>query len=313
MRTSCDLADGLAAIAESFLAAKVAGADDAEVYQVVVHAGTGVLAEPAAPAPAAAAAARVSAETPAAPAPRVPGDPADPARCHVQDGPAVSVSTARMLGCTAALSWMTHGRGGILALGRRRRTPNAAIRRAARERDHGRCRFPGCESRRADLHHIVYWAHGGRTDLANLISLCRYHHQLVHDRGYRIAAPPGGGFAFSRPDGTPLPPSPALPPPDGSIGGTHDADITPDTIIPPWYGERLDLDHAVHACLANARTEQDTQAARDGHPQARGHVTIYEPEDWAERISHYYADQADRPQRPVLVPTLVLGHPRGGP
>ena len=128
MRTSCDLADGLAAIAESFLAAKVAGADDAEVYQVVVHAGTGVLAEPAAPAPAAAAAARVSAETPAAPAPRVPGDPADPARCHVQDGPAVSVSTARMLGCTAALSWMTHGRGGILALdgAAGRRTPRSA-------------------------------------------------------------------------------------------------------------------------------------------------------------------------------------------
>ena len=306
MRTSCDLADGLAAIAESFLAAKVAGADDAEVYQVVVHAGAGVLAEPAAPA---AAAVGVSAETPA----RVPGDPADPARCHVQDGPAVSVSAARMLGCTAALSWMTHGRRGILALGRRRRTPNAAIRRAARERDRGRCRFPGCESRRADLHHIVYWAHGGRTGLANLISVCRWHHQLVHDRGYRIAAQPGGGFAFSRPDGTPLPPSPALPPPDGSIGGTHDADITPDTIIPPWYGERLDLDHAIHACLANARTEQDKQAARDGQPQARGHVTIYEPEDWAERISHYYADQADRPQPPVLVPTLVLGHPRGGP
>jgi hypothetical protein len=159
----------------------------------------------------------------------------------------------------------------------------------------------------------VYWARGGRTDLANLVSLCRWHHQLVHDRGYLIAARPGGGFAFYRPDGTPLPPSPALPPPDGSIGGTHDAEITPGTIIPPWYGERLDLDHAIHACLANARTEQDKQAARDGEPQVRGHVTIYEPEDWAERISHYYAAQADRPQRPVLVPTLVLDHPRGGP
>jgi hypothetical protein len=33
----------------------------------------------------------------------VPGDPADPARCHLQDGPAISVSTAQMLACTAAL------------------------------------------------------------------------------------------------------------------------------------------------------------------------------------------------------------------
>ena len=46
VRTSSDLADGLVAVAESFLAGKVAGADDAEVYQVVVHAGTGVLAGP---------------------------------------------------------------------------------------------------------------------------------------------------------------------------------------------------------------------------------------------------------------------------
>ena len=50
VRTSSDLADGLVAVAESFLAGKVAGADDAEVYQVVVHAGTGVLTGPPAPA-----------------------------------------------------------------------------------------------------------------------------------------------------------------------------------------------------------------------------------------------------------------------
>jgi hypothetical protein len=85
VRTSSDLADGLVAVAESFLAAQVAGADDAEIYQVVVHAGTSVLTEPAAPA---ADPAGVSAETPPATA-RVPGDPADPARCHVEDGPAL--------------------------------------------------------------------------------------------------------------------------------------------------------------------------------------------------------------------------------
>ena len=78
-----------------------------------------------------------------------------------------------MIACTAALSWMTHGdAGAVLALGRRRRRPSSAIRRAARERDGCRCRFPGCESRRTDLHHIQHWINGGRTDLANLISLC---------------------------------------------------------------------------------------------------------------------------------------------
>jgi hypothetical protein len=297
VRTSSDMADGLVAVAESFLAGKVAGADDAEVYQVVVHAGTDALTEPAAPAD-------VSAETPAARA-RVPGDPADPARCHVEDGPAISVSTVQMIACTAALSWMTHGdRGEILALGRRRRRPSSAIRRAARERDGCRCRFPGCESRRVDLHHIQHWASGGRTDLENLVSLCPYHHKLVHDRGYLIAAPPGGGFAFYRPDGTPLPASPPLPEPGGGIDAAHDADITPDTIIPPWYGERLDLNHAIWACFANARTRDERERDREGDPVARGRVRIYEPEDCDERYRQHL-EHAPRYTGPTLIPIQV--------
>jgi hypothetical protein len=186
----------------------------------------------------------------------------------VEDGPAVSLSKARMLACTAAVSWMLHDRDGmVLDVGRRRRRPTAAIRRAARERDKCRCRFPGCESRRVDLHHIQYWSNGGRTKLANLISLCKYHHALVHERGYLIAAGPGGAFAFCRPDGTAVPASPALPPADGTIGGCHEAGITADTIIPSWYGERLDLDHAIYVCLANTRN------------QARRH----DPEGWPDQ------------------------------
>jgi HNH endonuclease len=79
----------------------------------------------------------------------------------------------------------------------------AALRRAARDHDTGRCRFPGCESRRVDLHHIQHWSHGGQTKLDNLISLCKYHHTLVHDRGYLIAAACGGTFAFSGRRGNP--------------------------------------------------------------------------------------------------------------
>ena len=256
--TSSSLADALVTVAEAFLARKVAEADDPEVYQLVVHVDTDALpaGDPA----------DVSAETPGA-APPVPGEPAGPGRCHVEDGPAISVSTAHMIGCTAALSWMRHDRdGSVLDLGRRRRRPNAALRRAARERDKCRCRFPGCESRRVDLHHIVYWSHGGRTELTNLISLCPYHHKLVHERGYLIAAPPGGTFAFHRPDGTALPASPAFPAAEGTIEDCHDADITPGTIIPPWYGERLDLDYAIYTCFANAAyqaRQRDKDAPQD--------------------------------------------------
>jgi 5-methylcytosine-specific restriction endonuclease McrA len=250
----------------------------------------------------------VSAETPpagAGPGPRPPGDPADPARCHVEDGPAISPGTAQMLTCTAALSWMRHGAGGaILALGRRRRRPSRAQRRAARDRDQGRCRFPGCGSRRTDLHHIVYWARGGRTDLGNLISLCRRHHSAVHDRGYLIAAGEGGGFTFCRPDGTALPASPPLPAPDGPLDDTHDAAITPETIIPPWYGERLDLDHAIWVCFANARTQRERRE-RAGQPAARRRATVYESDDWPERIRRYYAATDGQPRRPIQIPIQV--------
>jgi hypothetical protein len=293
--TSSNLADALLVIAEAFLASKAAAADNPDVYQVIIHVCTDTLTpgNPAAydPAPDDPAAARpvtgsdgaatgVSAETRAARP--VPGHPADPARCHVDDGPAISISTADMILCTAALSWMLHDHDGtLLDVGRRRRRPTAALRRAARERDRGRCRHPGCESRRVDLHHIRHWTNGGTTCLDNIISLCRTHHMLVHQRGYLIATTPPGGFTFYRPDGTLIPASPAPPPRHGTIQDCHDADITPATIIPGWYGERLDLDHAIHACFAHAEyqaRQRDKAGPQDEHPAAPAPEPARDPE-----------------------------------
>ena len=305
--TSSSLADALLVIAEAFLAGKVAAADDPEVYQVIVHVGTDAITPGRPPA----GAGDVSAETPATPATppatpaTPPGHPADPARCHVEDGPAISVTTAQMITCSAALSWMRHDSAGkLLDLGRRRRRPSAALRRAARDRDTCRCRFPGCESRRVDLHHIQYWSNGGRTKLDNLVSLCKYHHLMVHDRGYLIAAA-DGTFTFYRPDGTAVPPSPPLPPPDGTIEDCHDADITPETIIPYWYGERLDLDYAIGVCFANARVQQEQRTQpQDGEPRAADRVTVYRAEDWDNRIRRYYDEHprgACRVTQPIPV------------
>jgi len=299
--TSSDLADALVMVAEAFLAGKVAGADDAEVYQVVIHAGTDVITTPAG----------VSAETPS-PSPPVTdlADPADPARCHVEDGAAISVTTAQMLTCTAALSWMLHDDGGkILNLGRRRRRPDKALRKAARERDRDRCRFPGCESRKVDLHHIQYWSNGGRTCLENLISLCRRHHTAIHDRGYLIATSPDGSFTFFQPGGTRLPLSPPLPAPDGTIADAHEAEITPETIIPPWFGERLDLDYAIYTCLANERVYQDRAAGREpraGIPPCDCHPG--EPADAIAYFREYYAkhpEERRRPAAPAQIPVPV--------
>ncbi|MFZ0180830.1 MAG: HNH endonuclease signature motif containing protein [Candidatus Dormiibacterota bacterium] len=32
----------------------------------------------------------------------------------------------------------------------------------------------------------MHWGHGGATNLANLVSLCRPHHRAVHEQGWRI-------------------------------------------------------------------------------------------------------------------------------
>ena len=271
-RSSASLADALLVIAESFLADKIAAADNPDLYQVIIHAGPEALTAPETTAdPSPAREPRVPAETRGSPPdlPRLPGHPADPQRCHVEDGPAISVTTAQVIGCTATLSWMLHDHDGtLLDVGRRRRRPSAAQRRAARERDHCRCRFPGCESRRIDLHHIQHWINGGRTDLINLISLCPYHHRLVHDRGYLITARPDSTFTFTSPAGVTLPASADLPATSGTIADCHDADITDETIIPAWYGERLDLDHAIYTCFVNA--EYDEKARQREREEARG-------------------------------------------
>jgi len=177
-------------------------------------------------------------------------------RCHVEDGPAITPATAQMIACNSTISTMLHDTGGsLLNVGRRTRKPPPALRRAARERDRYRCRFPGCESRRIDLHHIRFWASGGETKLANILCLCKRHHAIVHDKGIIIAAV-SDGFAFFTPDGTLIHASPPLPASlPGAITTCHDAVITPATIIPPLSGERMDLHQAIWTCFANARTD----------------------------------------------------------
>jgi hypothetical protein len=259
-----DLADALVEVCAAYLRGKIASADNADVYQVIIHAGAEAITkdpEPAGtPGPDG-----VPAGTPHAIAPNVPaetlpiGHPARPGRCHLDDGPAISPAALRLIGCNATISTMVHDTGGnVLAVGRRSRKPSAALRRAIRERDGSRCQYPGCESRRTDAHHVQYWSNGGETSYRNLCSLCKHHHRLIHDTGVLIAAA-GTGFAFYTPQGILIPASPPLPEPDGDITGCHDAAITPATIIPPHSGERLDLHLAIWICFTNARNQAKRQ------------------------------------------------------
>jgi hypothetical protein len=142
-----------------------------------------------------------------------------------------------------------HGRP--VEIGARTRTIPPALRRALCHRDRT-CRFPGCEVRVGQGHHVHHWAQGGPTTLSNLILLCRRHHRVVHEEGYRVARAADGALRFARPDGRPLPdapPAPAVPgDPAGWLESRHAADglrLDARTACPSWLGERLDVGWAI--------------------------------------------------------------------
>ena len=199
-------ADALALLAERAMAAGLGGpaapisGTRAERYQVVLHVDDDTLANEAGPggpcghAPrsgggghARAAVASEPADPPAGTATGpASGGPGRSGRSELDDGTRVSAETSRRLSCDCGLVRMKHGPDGrILDVGRRTRTISAALRRGLEARDRG-CRFPGCGLRFTDGHHVRHWADGGETSMANCLLLCRFHHTLVHEGGWKV-------------------------------------------------------------------------------------------------------------------------------
>ena len=119
-------------------------------------------------------------------------------------------------------------------------------------RDGHGCQFPGCtHTHYLHAHHVQHWLHGGRTDVDNLVLICSFHHQLIHDHGYRIHRQPGQ-WEFLRPDGTPIPTPVAL---HGNTESLIEMNtrarlrITHTTLTPDWHGERLDPEPILDALL----------------------------------------------------------------
>jgi Domain of unknown function (DUF222)/HNH endonuclease len=126
---------------------------------------------------------------------------AEPGMSELEDGTRVTAETSRRIACDSARVEIRHAPdGSVLDVGRRTRIVPPAIRRALEARDRG-CRFPGCGLRFTDAHHIEHWADGGETRLENLVLLCRRHHRLVHEDGYRICKDKLGTVVFFAPTG----------------------------------------------------------------------------------------------------------------
>ena len=173
-------ADALRHLAESFLRHPSATMDSpSDSYQIVVHVDQAVLSDVGAQA-----------------------HDGEPHRCELEDGPALALDTVRRLACDCSLvTLLEDDDGEPLSVGRKTRSIPLPLARALKARDGG-CRFPGCDRKRyTHGHHVMHWADGGETKLSNLVTLCTFHHKLVHEGGFGLTATDDGLFVFSRPDG----------------------------------------------------------------------------------------------------------------
>ena len=192
-------------MAETLLASGPADRSGAESYQVIVHVDAAALGGD-----------RCGEPEPGA------ADAEPDGACQLDDGALLHPETARRLACDASVVRILERDGRPLSVGRRTRSIPPALRRALQSRDRC-CRFPGCTQRRfLHAHHIDHWAHGGPTELDNLVHLCRFHHRLVHEGGYtleRTRSP--GQLRFRRPDGRPLAASPTPAPAGARLGASQ--------------------------------------------------------------------------------------------
>ena len=126
---------------------------------------------------------------------------------QLPDGEVLHGEAVRRLACDAKITRLIVGPESMpLDVGRAQRTATRAQRQALRVRDDG-CRFPGCDRPAdwCDVHHVTFWSHGGRTDVDEMISLCRKHHTAVHEGGWQVRTIGPGRFVFTNPTGQPVP------------------------------------------------------------------------------------------------------------
>jgi hypothetical protein len=218
-------ADGAVKLAESFLAGNPVRGTGGERFQVMVHLDQEALGPDGAWAG------------------------------TLEDGTRVSAETLRRVACDCGLVAIA-GDGEALNIGRRARSIPPAIRRALMLRDRG-CAFPGC-THTAFLHghHIEHWLHGGETSLENLVMLCTFHHHLVHEGGWTVAAEGDGAFAFHSPAGRRLAPEPPRELVDDALdwlrewADERELDLGPEVNLPQWDGKTPDYGAAVEWLLA---------------------------------------------------------------
>jgi hypothetical protein len=99
----------------------------------------------------------------------------------------VSTRTLERIACDSSISRVLRADSTIIDVGKATRVVSGPMRRGLKARDR-HCRWPGCERPISwtNPHHIVFVSRGGQTNLNNLVSLCYFHHRLVHEAGWQV-------------------------------------------------------------------------------------------------------------------------------
>jgi hypothetical protein len=244
-------ADGMVALAESYLAGNTGTGNGGERFQVIVH---------------------------------IDQDPLSPDGVlagTLDDGTRVSAEAIRRVACDcgivaippaapAAISPRPAQRGEVAARsaageglpeglpGRRSRSIPPSLRRALTLRDRS-CTFPGCtHDRFLHGHHIQHWLHGGATTMNNLGLLCTHHHHMVHEGGWSVERQADGELRFRAPDGREVQAVAAREASEESVvflrewAEERGLDIGAETNVPLWDGTRPDYDWAVAALVSSS-------------------------------------------------------------
>ncbi len=114
----------------------------------------------------------------------------------------ISMASVRRLACDGGLQPILFDDDGrSLNLGRTQRLHNSRQRAVISARDGG-CIATGCDRPPSwtEVHHITEFSRGGTTDVDSGVCLCRHHHMLVHNNGWRITNSAGRYWMIPPPD-----------------------------------------------------------------------------------------------------------------
>jgi hypothetical protein len=139
----------------------------------------------------------------------------DEGGCTLEGGGVLHPETARRLACDARLQVVLEGKdGNPLGIGRISQMTPPWLRGQVFHRDGDTCTFPGCESKTfLHPHHVQHWGRQGPTDLDNLITVCTFHHTLLHEGRWSVTFDSAERPIWFRPGGRVYEPGSAPPDP----------------------------------------------------------------------------------------------------